>query len=79
VQRLRKPLPASAVSMMVEQAEHQKQKAEEFIANLKAEAYKEFAERVKATKFKHGNDYIIYADNIDNLLKELVGDENEGN
>jgi hypothetical protein len=38
---------------------------------IKAEAYKEFAERLKDTKFKHGNDYMIYAENIDNLLKEL--------
>ena len=40
---------------------------------IKSEAYKEFVERLKETKFKHGNDFIVYADNIDNLLKELVG------
>ena len=28
----------------------------------RAEAIKEFAERLKETKFKHDNDYIIYAE-----------------
>lgn len=40
----------------------------------KAKAIKEFAERLKETKFKHDNDYIIYAENIDVLVKEMVGD-----
>ena len=35
---------------------------------------KEFAERLKETKFKHDNDYIIYAKNIDVLAKEMTGD-----
>lgn len=44
------------------------------IKNLRAEAVKEFAERLKETKFKHGNDFMVYADNIDTLVKEMVGD-----
>lgn len=40
----------------------------------RTEAVKEFAERLKATKFKHDNDYIIYAANIDVLMKEMTGD-----
>ena len=39
----------------------------------RAEAIKEFAERLKETKFKHDNDYIIYAKNIDVLVKEMAG------
>ena len=51
---------------------------------IKAEAHKEFAERLKeeATKMimMHNDipvktDYQISGDNIDNLLKEMVGDE----
>jgi 2-iminoacetate synthase ThiH len=77
VKRLRKPLPASAVSMMVEQAERQKQKAEEFIANVKVDAYKEFAERLKAmSKANEWNGTICGVD-IDNILNKLVGDEND--
>ena len=48
---------------------------DEQVRVAKAEAYKEFAERLKETKFKHGNEYIIYAENIDTLLKEMVGAE----
>lgn len=40
----------------------------------KNEAIKEFAERLKETKFKIGNDFVIYAENIDNLVKEMVGE-----
>ena len=39
---------------------------------IKAKAIKEFAQRLKETKFKHGNEYIIYAENIDNLVKEMT-------
>ena len=51
-------------------------------ANIKAEAYKEFAERLKEkamAKYKTiDNEYLYEFDNnfIDNLLKELVGDNN---
>lgn len=44
------------------------------ILEAKLEAVREFAERLKETKFKHDNDYIIYAENIDVLVKEMVGD-----
>lgn len=44
------------------------------ILEAKLEAAREFAERLKETKFKHDNDYIIYAENIDVLVKEMVGD-----
>ena len=52
----------------------------EFCKNLKAEAYKEFAERLK-TMPKHyyfhtidGTESLVSFDRIDNLLKEMVGD-----
>lgn len=48
--------------------------AEGLIEKAKAEAVKEFAERLKETKFKHGSDYMIYAENIDIIKKEMVGD-----
>ncbi|MGN0548053.1 MAG: hypothetical protein ACI4IM_00475 [Acutalibacteraceae bacterium] len=40
----------------------------------RAEAVKEFAERLRETKFKYGSDYVIYAENIDVLVKELEGE-----
>ena len=47
-------------------------------AELKAEAYKEFAERLKAKAIQKfdWNEY-VEVEEIDNLLKELVGDNNE--
>ena len=43
----------------------------------KAEAYKEFAERLKETAYHNdAGDYIIFDVDIDNLLKELVGEDN---
>ena len=51
----------------------------EFLKKTKAEAYKEFAERLKekaiSTGFWQEYGYITTTD-IDNLLKELVGDNN---
>lgn len=46
---------------------------------IKAEAYKEFAERLKekAHKCFMGADKAVTISNIDNLLKELVGDSDE--
>lgn len=32
---------------------------------------REFKKRLKETKIKHGNDYIIYAENIDVVAKKL--------
>jgi hypothetical protein len=37
-------------------------------------AVKEFAERLDDTKIKIGNDYVVYADNISVIKKEMVGD-----
>lgn len=39
------------------------------------EGVKEFAEELLETKFKHGNEYIIYAENIYTILKEMVGED----
>ncbi len=38
---------------------------------------KDLAERVKETKFKHGNEYMIYADNIDQIAEEMLGERSE--
>ncbi len=41
----------------------------------RAEAIKEFAERLKAEGFKHKNfGELVYVDNIDDLVKEMVGE-----
>ena len=47
-------------------------------ALIKAEAYKEFAERVKLEFYYEFDELIpsIMSDKIDNLLKELVGEDN---
>lgn len=37
----------------------------------RAEAIKEFAEKAKDTKLKIGNEYMIYADNLDQIAKEM--------
>lgn len=44
---------------------------------LKAEAYKEFAERLKSYLLlnKKGEMSVVCFENIDNLLKEMVGEE----
>lgn len=42
---------------------------------VKAEAYKEFAEDIKATKITHKNfGEIVFVEDIDNLLKEMIGE-----
>lgn len=46
------------------------------IAASRSEAVKEFAERLKETKFKHDNHYIVYSENIDVLVKEMAGENN---
>jgi hypothetical protein len=49
------------------------------IKHTKAEAYKEFAERVKEKAVPHYFDncnYAVEIEQIDNLLKELVGEDN---
>ena len=50
----------------------------EFCENLKAEAYKEFAERLKdmSEHFWEEKENFVSEEQIDNLLKELVGEDN---
>ena len=50
----------------------------EFCNNLKAEAYKEFAEKLKERSHRcfMGADKAVTVSNIDNLLKEMVGEGN---
>lgn len=59
----------------IEQLHKQREFRREYLGYFpkleRAEAVREFAERLKNTKFKHGNDYIIYAENIDNIVKEM--------
>ena len=38
---------------------------------------KEFRERLKKTKFKHGNDYVIYAENIDIIADKMCGKDDK--
>ena len=48
------------------------------VETWKCEAVKEFAERLKAEKFEHQNfGGLIYYEDVDNLVKEMVGDDNE--
>ena len=48
-----------------------------FREELKAEAYKEFAERLKECAFTVNQfEEVLYKEDIDNLLKELVGEDN---
>lgn len=55
---------------------------DELIADISAEAYKEFAERLKTEYakgmnwFKKKESYYVDVGDIDNLLKELVGEDN---
>lgn len=45
------------------------------VEEAKAEAIKEFAERLKKEKFTHTNfGELVYVEDIDNLVKEMVGD-----
>ena len=48
------------------------------ILDVKAEAYKEFADRYKELIKQYWFDYPIriFCDEVDNLLKELVGEDN---
>ena len=50
-----------------------------YIATAKAEAVKEFAERVEKLKFPNAHElkgYVIYGEDFDNLLKEMESDNN---
>ena len=56
---------------------------DELIADISAEAYKEFAERLKTeyakgmSWFKKKESYYVDVGDIDNLAKEMVGENNE--
>lgn len=48
------------------------------VEEAKAEAIKEFAERLKKEKFTHTNfGELVYVEDIDNLVKEMVGENDE--
>lgn len=53
------------------------------VKNIKAEAYKEFAERLKTeyakgmSWFKKKESYYVDVGDIDNLVKEMVGDSDD--
>lgn len=47
------------------------------IANTKSEAYKEFAERLKAIPSADSDVQEIFEERINNILNELVGGDNE--
>ena len=51
------------------------EKSQKFEAEIKAEAVKEFAERLKG--HRNGNYIFISTELIDNLLKEMVGENDE--
>ena len=57
--------------------------AEEKFKHIKAEAYKEFAERLKERKYlddgwSHGeHPYVVEESDIDDVYEELVGEDNE--
>jgi hypothetical protein len=42
---------------------------------IKSEAIKEVLDKLKDTKIKFGDEYMIYADNIDVIEKEMVGEQ----
>ena len=53
-----------------------------YLDGIKAEAIKEFAERLKATCYTYSDicgyqSTVIDINEIDNLVKEMVGDEND--
>ena len=79
IERLKKPISASA---MFQIAEASVEKAEKFIAGIKSEAYKEFAERLKERadelKLVHlDGKWAISQYDVDKLLKELEGDNGQ--
>jgi predicted transcriptional regulator len=50
-------------------------KLSDSIDNIKSEAIKEVLDKLKDTKIKFGDEYMIYADNIDVIEKEMVGEQ----
>ena len=64
------------LNIRLRKTEHQFADIGKMHSVIKAEAYKEFAERVKMAFYYHFDELIpsIMADEINNLLKELVGE-----
>ena len=58
-------------------AERQKMYEKKHLKTARAEAIKEFAERLKAVVAVHNGDMWSKYEYIDNLVKEMVGDDNE--
>lgn len=50
---------------------------EEAVAITRIEAVKKFAERLKEKSLKWGYDKVVYCDDIEALLKEMVGEGND--
>ena len=82
-ERLKEPTSASAIHKLSEMAVESVEKVPKFIQEIKAEAYKECIEKVKDMVDNWDYNLSLFPDinkamnNLDNLLKELVGDEDE--
>lgn len=74
---LKKPTSASAIQILAEQAVNSVDRTPQFISKIKAEAIREFAERVKerASKGFWESDAYIGIEQIDDIVKEMVGDD----
>ena len=50
----------------------------DYVTKARAEAIKEFAERLKAEKFKYSPfGELVYVKDIDKLVKQMVGEDND--
>ena len=82
IERLEEPTSASAIAYMLDNAERSHNKWLEKQKEIKTEAYKEFAEKVKSHSRKMQSsdfsgefwDKAVLVTDIDNLSKELVGE-----
>ena len=77
---------ANSLKMHYEEAQAENERLKNILicrAEIKAEAYKEFAERLKTeyakgmSWFKKKESYYVDVSDIDNLLKELMGENND--
>jgi ribosomal 50S subunit-associated protein YjgA (DUF615 family) len=58
----------------VERLQKENNQFAKMYSEIKAETIKEFAEKVKANKFKHKNfGELFFVEDIDNLVKEMEG------
>ena len=79
IERLKEPKSASAIHTLAESAIEAENRLPKFIQDIKAEAVKEFAERLKGRHscFLDINSQVIdyvEIEDIDNLLNEMVGE-----